>query len=226
MNYEKETIHWCIKNIFIITVQMPQSWSSLESHFQTERECLRGQVHGVSLVVAGCPSFHIAVFNHAVPSCRNLKLHGHKCRRAKLSVCSQLCALWQIMVQDQQNVLKGFLWYLWGCTRLNSRSSLRPGILHMWLCDQKWGPFQSAVRVSRSHHYIKDKPWFRIDTHPLYDGFILLNQQFWVQRDKVISMKHYERHFRRKGHYLIHKNSRVFISCDDIQIGSTSVSLY
>lgn len=76
MNYDKGTIHQCIRNIFIITVQMPQSWSSLESHFQSEQECLRGQVHGVFLAVAGCPSFHIAVFNHAVPSCRNLKLHG------------------------------------------------------------------------------------------------------------------------------------------------------
>lgn len=90
MNYDKETINQCIRNIFIITAQMPQSWSSLESHFQSERECLRGQVHGVSLAMAGCPSFHIAVFNHAVPSCRNLKLRGHKCTRAKTSVFSRL----------------------------------------------------------------------------------------------------------------------------------------
>lgn len=103
MHYDKETIHRCIRNIFIITVQMPQSWSSLESHFQSERECLRGQVHGVSLAMAGCPSFHIAAFNHAVPSCRNLKLHGHKCRRARLSVCSKLCAFWPTMVQKQEN---------------------------------------------------------------------------------------------------------------------------
>lgn len=92
MYYDKETIHQCIRNMFIITEQMPPGWSSLESHFQSEQECLPGQVHGVSLAVAGCPSFYIAVFNHAVPSCRNLKLHGHKCRRAKFSVCSKLCA--------------------------------------------------------------------------------------------------------------------------------------
>lgn len=109
MNYDKETVHQCIRNIFIITVQMSQSWSSLESHFQSEQECLRGQVHGVSLAVAGCPSFHIAVFNHAVPSCRNLKVHGHKCRRAKFSVCSKLCALWQILVQNQKNPLERYL---------------------------------------------------------------------------------------------------------------------
>lgn len=116
MHYDKETIHQCIRNIFIITVQMPQSWSSLESHFQSERECLPGQVHGVSLAMAGCPSFHIAVFNHAVPSCRNLKLHGHKCRRARISVCSKLCAFWQIMVQKQENPFERSL-RTW--TRLN-----------------------------------------------------------------------------------------------------------
>lgn len=106
MYYDKETIHQCIRNMFIITEQMPPGWSSLESHFQSEQECLPGQVHGVSLAVAGCPSFYIAVFNHAVPSCRNLKLHGHKCRRAKFSVCSKLCARWQILVQNQKNSLK------------------------------------------------------------------------------------------------------------------------
>lgn len=106
MNYDKETINQCIRNIFIITAQMPQSWSSLESHFQSERECLRGQDHGVSLAMAGCPSFHIAVFNHAVPSCRNLKLRGHKCTRAKTLVFSRLCALWQITVQRQENLFE------------------------------------------------------------------------------------------------------------------------
>lgn len=109
MNYDKETINQCIRNIFIRTAQMPQSWSSLESHFQSERECLRGQVHGVSLAMAGCPSFHIAVFNHAVPSCRNLKLRGQKCTRAKTSVFSRRCALWQITVQEQENLFEGSL---------------------------------------------------------------------------------------------------------------------
>lgn len=109
MNYDKETINQCIRNIFIITAQMPQSWSSLESHFQSERECLWGQVHGVSLAMAGCPSFHIAVFNHAAPSCRNLKLRGHKCTRAKTSVFSRLCALWQITVQKQEKLFEGSL---------------------------------------------------------------------------------------------------------------------
>lgn len=93
MNYDKQTIYQCIRNIFITTVQMPQSWSSLESHFQSEQECVGGQVHGVSLAVAGCPSFHIAVFNHAVPSCRNLKLYGHKWQRAKICLLQALCIL-------------------------------------------------------------------------------------------------------------------------------------
>lgn len=131
MNYDRETINQCIRNIFIITVQIPQSWSSLESHFQSEQDCLRGQVHGVSLAMAGCPSFHIAAFNHAVPSCRNLKLHGHKCRRAKISVRSKLCPLWQIMVQNHENLFEGSLWI---SARLNLALKVIAGVwsLALW----------------------------------------------------------------------------------------------
>lgn len=170
MNYDKETIHQCIRNIFIILqLQMPQSWSSLESHFQSEQECLWGQVHGVSLAVAGCPSFHIAVFNHAVPSCRNLKLHGHKCRRATLSVCSKLCALWQILVQNQRNPLERYLW-----------PSLESGIEHMQLCGQKW--WQSPRYVNEKTLTYTLLIWFNRSEVTVLSvtcvmGFVFLNQQ-------------------------------------------------
>lgn len=181
MNYDKETINQCIRNIFIITAQMTQSWSSLESHFQSERECLRGQVHGVSLAMAGCPSFHIAVFNHAVPSCRNLKLRGHKCTRAKTPVFSSLCALWQITVPKQENLFEGDLRI---CAHL-PRLALKviPGV---WNFAMQSGTTTCMVKASKAVVTLKRSLYL---THQNWETSVLrhlcsLNQQFWGQRDR------------------------------------------
>lgn len=188
MNYDKGTIHQCIRNIFIITVQMPQSWSSLESHFQSEQECLRGQVHGVFLAVAGCPSFHIAVFNHAVPSCRNLKLHGKI-----LCLLQALCTLTNIGSEPKErtplkDACESDIWtWPW-------RPSLESGTEHIQLSN-----FSCSLNVLKVLITLKKSPYLTCQdwlTPPFCDRFVLLNQQ-GPHRFSVITHNKKIKHHKR-----------------------------
>lgn len=150
---------------------MPQSWSSLESHFQSVQELSREVKCMVCLrrwLAARVSILQCSIMR--CPHAETFQLHGQKCRRAKFSVCSKFGRSDKDGFRTKRTPLKDAIW-TW---------PRRPSVWK-WTRTAVWSEVTTVsvfIEGNQRPHYVKKEPLFNTDWPlPAVTAFVLRNQQ-------------------------------------------------